>query len=152
MCDNIVMASMYRITAVNFAESARVLSNALLEKEKQVSGNIMAIPFYYLVSHAAELFLKCALLKRSTSMRELKSVRLRHSLTNLLDELLSKGVPISDATRDLIIVLNQQHETHALRYTALLANGEPTFTPPPDRLFVMLDELMMAGRIATHGV
>lgn len=51
-----------------------------------------------------------------------------------------------------LLRLNHQHEKHALRYTVFVDDGEPTFTPEPEDLFSMLEELMMAGRIATHGV
>jgi HEPN domain-containing protein len=104
-----------------------------------------------LVSHAAELFLKCALLKRGFSPKDLKSSTLRHSLEKLLRELLKKGVPISEPCSQLLLRLSHQHEKHALRYTVFVDDGEPTFTPEPNDLFSMLDELMMAGRIATHG-
>ena len=112
----------------------------------------MAVPFYYLVSHAAELFLKCALLKRGFSPGDVKSSALRHSLENLLHELLKKEVPISEPCSQLLLRLNHQHEKHVLRYTVFVDDGEPTFTPEPEELFSMLEELMMAGRIATHGL
>jgi hypothetical protein len=81
---------------------------------------------------------------------DLKSSALRHSLEKLLGELLKKGVPISEPCSQLLLRLN--HQRHAIRYTVFVDDGEPTFTPEPDDLFSMLDELMMAGRIATRGV
>lgn len=152
MTDDVAMAAWYRMTAVVFTENAKILNRAFEDKGESTIANPMAIPFYYLVSHAAELFLKCALLKRGFSSNDLKSSTLRHSLENLLGELLKTGVPISEPCSQLLLRLNHQHEKHALRYTVFVDDGEPTFTPKPDDLFSMLDELMMAGRIATHGV
>lgn len=140
------------MTGVVFVENAKILKREFEDKGESTVGNPMAVPFYYLVSHAAELFLKCALLKRGFSPNDLKSSALRHSLENLLRELLKKGVSISEPSSQLLLRLNHQHEKHALRYTVFVDDGEPTFTPEPEDLFSMLDELMMAGRIATHGL
>jgi hypothetical protein len=152
IADNVAMASWYRMTGVVFAQNAKILNRAFEEKRESIIGNPMAVPFYYLVSHAAELFLKCALLKRGFSPNDLKSSTLRHSLEKLLGELLKKGVPISEPCSQLLLRLSRQHEKHVLRYTVFVDEGEPTFTPQPEELFSMLDELMMAGRIASHGV
>lgn len=152
MTDNVAMAGWYRMTGVVFMENARILAREFENKGESTVGNPMGVPFYYLVSHAAELFLKCALLKRGFSPNDLKSSALRHSLENLLRELLKKGVPISEPSSQLLLKLNHRHETHALRYTVFTDDGEPTFTPEPEDLLSMLDELMLAGRIATHGV
>lgn len=150
--DNIAMASWYRSLAVAFTHNAKILSHAFEERGEGVVGNRMAAPMYYLVSHAAELLLKCALFKRGVSPSDLKSVAIRHSLEGLLDELLRKGVPISEPCSQLLRKLSHQHERHALRYTVFVDDGEPVFTPQSEELFSMLDELMMAGRITTHGV
>ena len=140
------------MTGVVFMKNAKILNRAFEDNGESTIANPMAVPFYYLVSHAAELFLKCALLKRGFSPNDLKSSTLRHSLENLLGELSKKGVPISDTCSQLLLELNHQHEKHALRYTVFMDDGEPTSTPKPEDLFSMLDEVMMAGRIATHGV
>ena len=42
------------------------------------------IPFYFLISHAVELFLKSALLKRGFTEDELKKHDYRHNLDSLL--------------------------------------------------------------------
>ena len=152
MDDSVAMASWYRMTGVVFMENAKILNRAFEDKGESAIGDPMAVPFYYLVSHAAELFLKCALLKRGFSPNDLKSIALRHSLENLLRELLKKGAPVSEPCSQLLLRLNHQHEKHALRYTVFVDDGEPTFTPEPEDLFSMLEELMMAGRVATHGM
>ncbi len=152
MTDNVAMASWYRMTGIVFLENAKMLNRAFKDKGASTIGNPMAVPFYYLISHAAELFLKCALLKRGFSPNELKSSALGHSLERFLRELQKKGVPISEPCSQLLLKLSHQHEKHALRYSVFVDDGQPTFTPEPEELFSMLDELMMAWRIATYGV
>jgi hypothetical protein len=98
------------------------------------------------------LFLKCALLKREYPPDELKKQTLRHSLDGLLEELIKMGVPISEKAASLTRTLSKQHKKHDLRYSALLDDGEVTFTPEPTDLFGLLDELLMVGRISTHGI
>jgi hypothetical protein len=144
--DNIVLASTYRLTAANFRLSAEVLYEKFLERGETLPNNIRAIPFYFLVSHAAELLLKCALLKRGISQAQLKQYELGHNLDSLLKCLMDLGVSISPEAVALVTRLSTDHKKHALRYTALLDDGEPTFTPEPVDLFKVLDELLMAGR------
>lgn len=95
---------------------------------------------------------ECTLLKRGVSLDELKQFGQRHNLDALLNRICELKVPISESTRLLVAKLSEQHKTHALRYTFLNDDGIPTFTPPPEMLYVALDELMMAGRISTHGI
>lgn len=152
MNDYVVLASTYRGMAVVFRKSADTLYLSFAEKQESTTGNLRAIPFYYLISHAAELFLKCALLKRGVSSGELRKFPIRHSLTHLLNELKGRGVPVTDASCQLIDVLSEQHSRHELRYTALLDDGTATYMPHPEVLFALLDELLMLGRISTHGV
>ena len=74
MSDHVYLTSIYRITAVNFWKSAKILSVSLETKSDGSPTKITAIPFYFLVSHAAELFLKSALLKRGFPESKLKSL------------------------------------------------------------------------------
>ncbi|MCC6140613.1 MAG: hypothetical protein IT389_08360 [Nitrospira sp.] len=62
--DPIYWASVYRLTAVNFRLSAEVLAPNLELRDDGSPAKLTAIPFYFLASHAIELFLKSALLKR----------------------------------------------------------------------------------------
>jgi hypothetical protein len=94
LTDNAAMASWYRMTAVVFTENAKILNRGFQDEGESTIGNRMSVPLYYLVSHAAEHFLKRALFKRGFSSNALKSSALRRSLENLLGELLKKGVPI----------------------------------------------------------
>lgn len=85
------------------------------------------------------MLLKCALLKRGRSADDLKKYPVRHSLNLLLQKLIELGVPLSDSAVNVIGILSQQHEKHNLRYTALLDDGEVTFTAEP---LVLLDSWM----------
>lgn len=152
--DNIVLASTYRLTATNFRMSAEILLRDFEKRGEAMPRNIRAIPFYYLISHAIELLLKCTLLKRGQSNDDLKKYPIRHSLSALLEKLSALDVPMSDNAINVIGILSQQHEKHNLRYTALLTyfdDVEAGFTPEPSILLDVLDELLLAGRISTHG-
>lgn len=148
----IVEASTYRALGVVFWENAKYLEKEYSARGETVPRNNLTLPFYYLISHSAELFLKCALLKRGTSPADLKNFSLRHNLSNLLDDVENKGVPISGRTREIIMAISDQHKSHELRYTAFLDNGIAILTPEPSDIHQMLEELMLAGAISTHGV
>jgi len=72
MHDSIYMASTYRLTGVNFWESAKHLSEKLEVDDRGVPTKLTALPFYFLVSHATELLLKSALLKGGSLEQELR--------------------------------------------------------------------------------
>jgi hypothetical protein len=95
--DNIVLASTYRLTATHFRMSADILPHDFEKRGEALPKNIRAIPFYYLISHAIELLLKCALLKRGRSADDLKKYPVTHSLNLLLQKLIELGVPLSDS-------------------------------------------------------
>jgi hypothetical protein len=95
MMDNVVLASTYRLTAVNFRLSAQVLFEKFKSQGEPLPGNIRAIPFYFLISHAIELLLKCALLKRGRPPSDLKNFALRHNLKGLIQEVINLGRVIS---------------------------------------------------------
>ena len=146
--DSVYVASIYRITASNFRISAEILAQNIEFDKNGKPKKITAIPLYFLVSHAAELFLKSALLKRGVSEQELKKFDYRHNLKKLLDLVLSKQVPVTDKTIYLLEYLDDQHKRHALRYTALMDDGKKTYLPPIDKLFEMLDELLLLTKLS----
>ena len=152
MDDNIALASYHRMTAVVYWESAKMLNDSFEARGQSVVGNRMAVPFYYLACHAAEMLLKCALLKRNVLPADLKKQHVRHSLGELLNLVEKKGVPISERSAQLIVSLDRRHKDHALRYSFLMEGSEPVFTPPAQEVFSLLYELMLAGRISTFGV
>jgi hypothetical protein len=149
--DNIALASVYRLHAVNFRLSAEALGAKMETKKDGSPTKLTAIPIYFLVSHSAELLLKSALLKRGFTDRELKQRDYRHNLSSLLAALQKKGVSVTSESVDLINSLHSQHLFHALRYTVLYDTSKKTYLPPLQLVFAMLDELLSLTRISTQG-
>lgn len=149
MVDRIYFASVYRMIAVNFWMSAKNI-DATMEKGKDGSPvKITAIPFYFLVSHSVELFLKSALLKRGWTEQGLKKYDYRHNLAALLREVQKTGVLVTPETVRVVNGLHLQHLTHALRYSAW--PGQKIFMPPPTLIHSTLEELLLLTRISTQG-
>lgn len=151
MTDSIYIASIYRMTGVNFWESAKKLDLTMEKQDDGSPAKITASPFYFLVSHAAELFLKSALLKRGWDEQRLKKYDYRHNLDLLLSEVQKIGVSVTPETANLINGLSAQHADHSLRYTALTDNGQKTYLPPPALIHSALEELLLLTRISTQG-
>lgn len=145
--NNIELASIYRLTATSFRLSAELLQTSFSEKAEEMPQNYRATPFYYLVSHACELLLKSALLKRGVTPGRLRKSDVRHNLRSLQESLELQGVTISPSSAAIISGLSRQHKDHELRYTALLDDGKPTYTPEPGDVYKMLDELLIATRL-----
>ncbi len=99
-----------------------------------------------------ELLLKSALLKRGFTEDVLKQRKYRHNLLRLLSELQTGGVSVSPESERLVNGLHPQHQDHALRYTALVDDGEKTYMPPPPLVFATLDELLLLTRISKQTV
>ena len=146
--DNTYLGGIYRLTAINFLMSAKRLESMMEKKSDGMPAKITAIPFYFLISHAAELFLKSALLKRGWQDKDLKNFDYRHNLGSMLKELQKTGVAITSETVHIINELHEQHKNHSLRYTALLDNGEKTYLPPPSLIYLILDELLLATKLS----
>jgi hypothetical protein len=145
--DPIYWASVYRLTAVNFRMSAEALLPSLELRDDGSPAKLTAIPFYFLVSQAIELFLKSALLKRGYVPADLKRFNYRHNLKALLDLLKKKELPVSPEATSIIEGLSPQHAQHLLRYEFLIN----PFMPPPAHLWPVLDELLLLTRISSHG-
>jgi len=77
--DPIYLASVFRLEATLFRQSAQILSDSFPTPSNESPASPESVPFYYLVSHAAELLLKAALLKRGLTEEGLKAPNLRHS-------------------------------------------------------------------------
>ncbi|MGH8003355.1 MAG: hypothetical protein ACRECJ_01345 [Limisphaerales bacterium] len=152
MKDNIPLAFAYRLNGANFRMSAEKLRSTLELDDDDRPTKLTAIPLYFLASHAAELFLKAALLKRGFDESDLKKYDYRHNLNSLLFELQNKGVSVTDETVATIQGLSEQHKNHVLRYTVLVDDGTKTYWPPLSLIFSMLDELLLLTRISTQGV
>lgn len=152
MSNSVYLASVYRLTAVNFRLAAETLAATMETKEDGTPAKLTAIPFYFVASHAAELFLKSAMLKRGFVESDLKQYDYRHNLNALLAAIQDKGVSVTPDTINLINGLHRQHQTHALRYSTLVDDGQATYMPPPSLVFRMLDELLLLTRLSTQGV
>jgi hypothetical protein len=151
MSDDIPLASAYRLNGTNFCLSAKKLKKGLKLDSSGRPSSLTAIPLYFLASHAAELFLKSALLKRGFSEENLKKFDYRHNLAALLQEVQNKNVPVTKDTEAVIKGLSEQHRTHQLRYTVLVDDGTKTYWPPLSLVFAALDELLLLTAISTHG-
>lgn len=152
MIDSIYLASCYRLTGVGFRGSAEKLVEGLELDDIGRPTKLTAVPLYFLASHAAELYLKAALLKRGFAEVNLKKYDYRHNLAALLEELRKKGVPVTSDTVAVVQGLSEQHKTHQLRYTVLVDDGAKTYWPPVSLVFTALDELLLLTAISTHGV
>jgi len=146
MADSTYLASIYRLTGVNFWESAKKLDSVMEKTGDNTPIKVTAIPFYFLVSHAAELFLKSALLKRGWNEQQLKKYDYRHNLDSLLCELQSIGIIVTPETANLINRLSPQHADHSLRYKA-----QKIYLPPTNLIHSALEELLLLTRISTQG-
>lgn len=151
MSDNTALALAYRLNGVNFRMSAEKLTEGLDTDDSGRPTKLAAVPLYYLASHAAELLLKAALLKRGFDEPTLRK-NYGHNLTALLNELEKKNVPVTTDTVAVVHGLSEQHREHQLRYTVLVDDGKKTYWPPFALVFAALDELLGLTRILTHGI
>ncbi len=145
--DPIYWASTYRLAAVNFRLSAENLLPTIELRSTGTPASLTAIPFYFLISHTVELFLKSALLKRGYVPSDLRKFDCRHNLIALLELVEKKGLSVRPESREIIVGLSEQHRHHLLRYHLLIN----PFMPDPQRIWPMLDELLLLTRISTHG-
>ncbi len=151
MIDNNALASCYRLMGVAFWESAKKLEATLEKRDDGSPAKLTAIPFYFLVSHAAELFLKSALLKRGFTENDLKKYDYRHDLNTLLEALQKKGVTITLTTINVINGLHARHKDHSLRYAGSLYDGQKTYWAPASLMHPMLEELLLLTKLSTQG-
>ena len=152
--DNVLIAANYRFIAAGFLISARILREHIEVDENSRPKKYRVLPLYYLASHIAELYLKCALLKRGFSQKELNKYRYRHNLEALLGELIKLNIPVSNRTCDVVRGLSEQHKVHLLRYPTVNEEGYlvlAKFWPNLNDVFEALDELLTTTAISTFG-
>ncbi|SOD22547.1 hypothetical protein [Nitrosomonas ureae] len=150
MSDNVALAVAYYTNGVNFRVSAERLASDLELDNLGRPTKLTAIPLFFLASHAAELFLKAALLKRGVSSSDLKKFEYRHNLSALLQLLQLKNIFVSAETIELVNGLSEQHAEHALRYTVLFDDGKKTYWPPIALVFSALEELLLLTRVGNN--
>lgn len=151
MTDNNYIASTYRLTGTIFWENAKRLGATMEKTADGTPTRITELPFYFLASHAMELLLKSALLKRGWTEHDLKKYDYRHNLGGLLREMQKIGILVTPETIGIINGLHSQHLNHALRYSALIDDGEKTYMPPPALIQSTLEELLLLTRVSTQG-
>lgn len=148
MRDNISAAVACYSNGLVFRKSADILAR---ETETDESGKpkspLLSIPYYVLVSHAAELFLKAALLKRGFEEAELSKFAYGHDLLALLKEVEGKGIVLSDKTIGTLTGLHHQHKEHTLRYMKFMGDTKLVYFPPFADVSGMLDELFIYTRL-----
>jgi hypothetical protein len=108
------LAVAYYLNGTNFRMSAEHLQNTLDLDSDGRATKLTAIPLFFLASHAAELFLKAALLKRGVTEAVLKEYDYRHNLAGLLSALQAKGVPVTAETVGVVNGLSRR-ATRCLR-------------------------------------
>jgi len=141
--DNIRLAWDHIGVATSFWKSAEVLSAH--RQEHNQTGMLYVPALYYLVSHAAELLIKAALLKGGVSEEDIKKYRIRHNLVELQNLLEKNGKTITIPTKEVIQSLNKTHTNHAMRYKLLIK--APAYVLSPEEMFSALEELLMATRL-----
>jgi hypothetical protein len=146
------LAVAYYLNGASFRACAETIAAGLDLDATGCPTALTAVPLYFLASHAAELFLKAALLKRGFDAAKLMKHDHRHNLAALLEEIQKMSVPVSGETMAVVGGLSEQHRTHQLRYTILVDDGRATYWPPVAAVFAALDEMLLMTRISTHGV
>ena len=133
-----------------FWESVKKLDETLEKRDDGSPAKLSAIPFYYLIAHAVELFLKSALLKRGFEEKKLRHKDYRHNLNVLLKALQEKEITISPQTVELVNSLNLRYSNHTFRYDLIIGGGKK-YWPPTSLMHPMLEELLLLTKISTQG-
>lgn len=136
----------YVLNGTAFQNCAEAVIQTLEIDERGIPKKMVASPVYFLLSHAAELFLKAALLKQGKTESLLKNFNYRHNLTALMGELDSVNLSISDETKTIIERLSEQHSKHVLRYNPYTRNDIPIFWTSIPETLKALDELMLLSQ------
>lgn len=133
---------------INFWEGAKIIDKQLEKNNDGTPKKLTAIPYYFLVSHSVELFLKSALVKRGFDERELK--KYGHNLKKLLEALQKKDVNVTKTTINVIHSLHIQHLKQEIRYHRMFGDSKISWIPT-DLIHKALEELHLLIRISTQG-
>ena len=142
----------FDVTAMIFFESARRLNSSFEAEGKVTQRNLLAAPFYYLVSHAAELFLKAVIVACGKEI----PYKLNHDLMGLVGVVEEAGIEVEYRHKILLEELGAEHKDHTLRYHLVKPHPTipfktPTFSATAEDLFEMLIELRLLLRIPLEG-
>lgn len=83
-------------------------------------------PRYFMLCHAVKLALKAYLFYRGKTPKELKALKLRHSLKALLTEATNAGLSLSMSAQNDIALMDEAHEEFWHRYPK--EDGKPVYT------------------------
>jgi HEPN domain-containing protein len=126
----------YILTGMIFTASARRLARSFAKDGEPITKNPQAVPLYYLVSHAAELFLKALVLGHGLPIQQ----KHNHDLMGLLGEAEKFGLKVSARTRKVLEELSPVHKQHSLRYSVFIVE-KVVFQSTEQEVFEMLKEL-----------
>ena len=134
----------YRLHAHAFLECAEFAIAGISQNGQKEPSMMQNAPIVHLICHAVEMFLKLALYKTGSNDNDLKTLELRHNLTNLRKKCESKGIDFSDDLEKMIDSLSPIHEKHKLRYFAFVE--EPIWLPfNPTEMIELAKSLLTAS-------
>lgn len=136
----------YVLNGSAFKHSAEVIISTLEIDDRGIPKKVIASPVYFLLSQAAELFLKAVLLKQGKTESFLKKFDYRHNLNALLGELDSINMSVSDTTVEIISQLSEQHSRHVLRYNPFTQYKVSILWTPIPATLCALDELLLLSQ------
>jgi hypothetical protein len=110
----------YRLHADAFLRCAEYAIEGYRTKHQSDPNMMQIVPIVHLICHAIEMFLKLALYKTGSDERDLKTLDLRHNLSELKRSCEKAGNTFSDDVSNMIDSLSPLHQKHSLRYTAFI--------------------------------
>lgn len=135
------IVSAYYINGEFFSNSVKTLGDHMELDAEGRPTKLAAVPMYFLASHAAELFLKAALIRRGATEADVRKVG--HKLGVLLRRLEDSNVVIGANTVSVVTGLAPHHQSHKLRYDILVDFAIGTYWPALDAVIDALRELRM---------
>lgn len=115
---------------LRYAEDYRIAASRVIGNEKPTE-SALQMPAYHLLAQSIELALKAYLRTVGMSAKDLQGHSIRHNLTRLHDEAVSRGlneiVALDDFDRHVIAALSGAHQAHEFRYIKLGYKSLPFF-------------------------
>jgi hypothetical protein len=110
----------YRLHAIAYVQCAEFALIGIRQKDQTESNMMQNAPIIHLICHSIEMFLKLALYKTGSEYKDLKTLKLRHNLTNLKNKCELQGVVFTGDVIKMIDLLSPLHVEHKLRYSAFI--------------------------------